>query len=439
MHYRMTFPLAGLLMTGLLFGCSSGTNNAANPASVVPPVPVQETNGGTTLGDGVALTDEALAVAPPKHVMTGDYFDSPWGTRTVAPSRALPYLNYVRTAAANGTALHDAGFRVQVYTDPNRLAVQDPLYAASNPSGISKTCRSEKVYDEYAGRAQYVGQPNTTILKSAYATLIESEEDLGHIDQVFMDNTGALTDFGIKYYPSLPCSYTDVAWIDEEKEIADASPLPVIFNGLSGLHNEGLSLSIGVLAASKVAGGEYEHCFSDNSRAEQGSWPWVDTENTQLLVVSKLKQFHCQAVNTAAASSAHAARIYTIASFLMTYNPNYSILWEGFGTPSGLHVMPESGLIALNPAVHPTSVAELKQSGGSYVRVYNSCYYRGTLIGQCAMAVNPDYYSHPVVLAGFHHTLALIGSGVLDGGTVSYYGAAPPSTLAAESAVVALP
>ncbi len=376
----------------------------------------------------------------PKHVLTGDYFGTPWGTTTVAASRAVPYLNWVRTGIANANAYHAAGLKVQIYSNPNRVQTTDPLYRTTASSGYAATCSGSRVYDKYKTITQYVTKPGSTALKSSYGSLIANTLAQGHVDAIFEDNAGPLEDFGVTFYASMPCSYSDSTWISGEVATEDSLPVGTIINGLSAFHDHGVSQSIAIVRdASKSLGGEIEHCFSDDSRAEQGSWPWTASENTQLQVTAIHKLFQCQAVNTYAASTETAARIYTLASFEMTYNPSYSVLWEEFGTPSGLHVMPESQFVALNPAVSVSSISQLKQAVGSYVRVYNACYYAGRLIGKCAMAVNPDYYAHGVSLAGFHHTLKLIGSGILDGGTVSFDGPAPPSTLAATSAVIALP
>lgn len=380
-----------------------------------------------------------VTASVPLHVLTGDYFGTPWGTTSVAPSRAKPYLNWVRTAASNGNTYAAAGLKVQVYSDPNRLETTDPLYKTTATTGFAKTCGSSRIYDTYSGIAQYVTIPGSSALISSYTSLVKSQMAQGHIDAMFEDNVGPLSTFGVTFYASLPCAYSDSAWVTGEKATQAALPIGTIFNGLSAFYNHGVSLSIGILNNPKTLGGEIEHCFADNSRPAQGSWPWTATEDTQLKVTAMHKIFQCQAVRTSTASSNYPSRIYTLASFEMTYNPAYSVLWEEYGTPSGLHVMPESQFVALEPAVSASSIAQLKQSAGSYVRVYNACYYAGRLIGKCAMAVNPDYSSHGVSLSGFHHTLALSGNGILDGGTVSFSGAAPPTTLAAESAVIALP
>lgn len=421
-----TIAVRGTGSTSVAVLASSLTTSGSSSVSSTP-APILTTS--TTTSTGV-----------PKHVLTGDYFDSPWGTTSVSPARARPYLDWVRTGIVNANVLHAAGFKVEIYSNPNRVQSNDPLYSTTSAAGFAKTCSSSRVYDRFAGITQFVTVPGSSALKTSYGSLVAKTIAQGHVDAMFEDNAGALEDFGVPFYASLPCGYTDSTWITGEEALEDSLPVGTIFNGLSAFHDHGVSLSMAIVrGAPKNMGGEIEHCFSDNSHAEQGSWPWTATENTQLQVTAVHKLFQCQAVNSYAASSETKARIYTLASFLMTYNPSYSVLWELFGTPSGLHVMPESQFVALDPTTNPSNISQLKQAGGSYVRIYNACYYAGRLVGKCAMAVNSDYYAHTVSLPGFHHTLALSGNGILDGGTVSFAGAAPPSTLAATSAVIALP
>ena len=114
---------------------------------------------------------------------------------------------------------------------------------------------------------------------------------------------------------------------------------------------------------------------------------------------------------------------------------------EEFATPSGLHVFPESQLVALNPKVaQPSSVSGLLAQGGTYGREYADCYIAGTFAGPCAVVVNSDpSLSHAFPYPQYNHTLTLSGEGVLDGGTMSTQGAAPPLTMAPSSAAIVFP
>jgi hypothetical protein len=153
------------------------------------------------------------------------------------------------------------------------------------------------------------------------------------------------------------------------------------------------------------------------------------------------KLFMCYSSNLSTASTAIAARLYVYASFLLTYDLGTSLIWEYFQTASWYTVEPESQLVALSPAVAtPSTISGLRQSTGVYARKYGACYLAGRLVGACAVVVNSDNVSsHRFPFTGYHHTLALHGGGILDGGTVATNGAAPPSNLAPISAVIAFP
>ncbi|MBV8147607.1 MAG: hypothetical protein JO092_00785, partial [Candidatus Eremiobacteraeota bacterium] len=127
--------------------------------------------------------------------------------------------------------------------------------------------------------------------------------------------------------------------------------------------------------------------------------------------------------------------------FLLSYSPSSSILWEEFGTPSGFHVLPESLLVPLSPVVPaPASLSGLVQAGGAYGREYRQCFLAGKFVGPCAVAVNSDTgMTHPFPFPQYTHTLTLSGSSVLDGGTVSTSGPAPPINIPATEAVIAFP
>ncbi len=120
-------------------------------------------------------------------------------------------------------------------------------------------------------------------------------------------------------------------------------------------------------------------------------------------------------------------RQYAYASFLLTYDPNYSVFEESFTTPSAFKVFPETGFVPLSPVSIPASVASLLTSTRAYEQRYNSCYYRGSSLGHCEIIVNPSTTSSVSVPNpwGLRHSMVLSGNGVLDGGTASFSGGVP--------------
>jgi hypothetical protein len=379
----------------------------------------------------------------PTRLLTADYLGSPWGSTSVSPSRAATVLNWVQTGYTNVAAMKAAGLKVEVYFNPNRLQPGDPLYSLTPLSGYAKTCSGSRLYYYFAGHQQYVGQPSTTALQLAYASYVKKRLIYGTPDAIYEDNGGALSAYNLgSFTPGSPCSYSDSAWLAGENALHSALYIPTIFNGLSGLHGHDVSLSVALLDNAKTLGGNYEHCYTESANPEMGSWPWVAMENTELIAARKQKLFFCMERNLMSAATQYAARQYALASFELTYNPSTTVMWSEFATPSGVHVMPESRFVALNPLVSaPSTVASLAQSGGTYKREYRTCYYAGRLIGPCAMIVNPTYYSapRPALAQTYHHTINFHGYGLLDGGTVTFDGPAAPTTMGNRTGYVLVP
>jgi hypothetical protein len=279
-------------------------------------------------------------------------------------------------------------------------------------------------------------------MQGVFSSYIASIAAQAHFDALFEDNSGALSAFA-PYTPfsSMPCDYTDASWITGEIALNQASSLPIVINGLSGLNGHAPSLAIGVLAGSNTRGGVFEQCFDSTSQPKMDGWLWSAIENSEIQVAGKNKLFECMGTDSAAADVAIGSRMYAYASFLMGYDPNTSVYRAEYKTASGLHVYPETGLVALQPTIsQPSSVSAYLQSGGTYGRQFGACYLAGASVGPCAVIVNPDQSAgRPFPFPQYHHTLTLSGTGTVDGGTASTLGAAPPATVPYDSAVIAFP
>lgn len=403
-----------------------------------------------TGGIGAAVVAQQVVVSAPvaaatptpgpiaqKHVLTGDYLGAPYGTTAVAWSAAAPYLTWAQVNSPNATAISAVGIKTQAYSDPNTTSVGtgDSLNT-SDESTFAHDCSGNRIsfpYDNVTMDQMNIGSAS---MQTLFANSIARALEFGHFDAVFEDDAGPLMGQNV-----LPCNYSEAQWLQYGLALNQVSPIPVIFNGLSNLNGHDVSLSLGLLSSSNTMGGNFEHCYSDTGAAKMGGWLWQATENTEIDVAARNKLFECMLRNPSNASSSTDARIYALASFLLTYNPATSILWEEFATPSGLHVEPESQLVLLEPKVAaPASVASLQQTGGTYGREYGRCFYAGKFVGPCAVVVNPDVASaHPFPYPQYTHTLVLSGGGILDGGTVSMTGAPPPVSLPASEAAVVFP
>lgn len=175
---------------------------------------------------------------------------------------------------------------------------------------------------------------------------------------------------------------------------------------------------------------------------------WVAQEDMQIATLNAGKVFNAYTnmqFSTLDPTSAAglAARSYIYASTLLTYDPNRIIFGEWINnaqTPSGVHIVPEEGLVALYPVQTARQTVNELQVGttGLYVREFQGCYYRGALVGPCATVANPTGASVIVNLPKYTHSLVLSGSGIFDGGTASFIGPRV-TTLAPKTGTILFP
>jgi len=373
-------------------------------------------------------------------VLTFGYLGGSYGTHKVTWSQAAPYLSWAETNTADSIGIHAAGIKTIFYSDPNVVQTTDPLYH-SPESAFAHDCAGNRTYTYFKGILQYVMNPATSTLRSSFASLVVNPTlESGRFDAVFEDSAAPLSMYDLFTFHNLPCGYTDPAWIVGDAGMEGSLPIPVIFNGLSGLSpygGYGISLSVGLFVNATTIGGTFEHCYTQDSLSERKFYDdhWRGVQNTEIYVGALGRYFVCDPTDEfATAGSARQIddRLYSYASFLLTYDPNTSILWERYPTgPSGFPVNPESLLVPELPVIPaPTSITGLRLSTGAYGREYRACYVGGVLIGKCAVVVNPSYYySRAFPYAGYNHTLVLSGSDLLDGGTISTNGPPPPATL----------
>jgi hypothetical protein len=372
------------------------------------------------------------------HVLTEDYLGGTNGTRAITWAAAAPFLTWAETGTADASAIHAAGIKTMYYIDANRTETGDALQT-SDESTYAHDCTGARVTDTYSGSlTQDVMDPSSSSMQSLFANVVSGIASQAPFDAIFEDDAGALSAYET-YAPfsAMPCDYTDAGWIAGGNALDAVSPVPVFFNGLSGLNGHDVSLSTGLLGASTVLGGVYEGCYSASDQLKMGGWLWTAIENSQLYTVAQGKAFECLEIDENSAASQTDARLYAYASFLLTYNPSRDILWELAGTPSGFHVLPESELVALQPKVaEPANVSALLLTGGAYGREYNACYVHGAFVGPCAVAINPTSAAVPFPFVQYQHSVILTGADVLEGGTITTTGTAPTTLAATEAAIV---
>jgi hypothetical protein len=374
-----------------------------------------------------------LLGAVPSHVQTADYWEGYAGTKVVPASQAAQWLSWVETDGTGSEQIAPLGVRTMLYTNPNRLEPGDSMYSDRDENEFAHTCSGKRALttEHYAG--QTLSNPRSPTLARNWKYAIQQRDPTGagQFSAIFVDDAD-----GSIYAMDQPCGYDLDDWLQGEIGLFRSLGLPIVYNGLSDFYQHGVAKEIALNAA--AIGGMLEECYAQLEPDHRvGGWRWLATEETESQMAAAHKYFFCYGRDTAPADQEIPSRLYTYASFLLTYDPDTSVLWEYYKSPSGAHVMPESELVAWSPVRRVNDIRRFRTENGVYVRAYRACYIAGRPVGPCAAAVNPDDEAHPLRLFGYRRTLALSGAGVFDGGTVQIVNQPPPADLAPLQAVIA--
>jgi hypothetical protein len=363
------------------------------------------------------------------------YSDSATPTPAPCSTETEDFGHYISNVASD--YLHDA--------DDNRLHIIDDGYAEDRTN------------------------PHTTEVQTGVNTITSGFS--GDYNLVFMDDTQTaiatssetVTWASPAVSPYPPAEYPDPSDADAqftsdmEAMIAESN-FPVLMN--VGKQNPTYNTTL--LTANNVYGLVIEDCFTDggpngealntsqnpfNSSGE-GAFEW---EADFILTATSLEKYSlCLNIGTELATrSPIEDRLYDLGSYLLVYDPTYTIIAGEFPSPSPNpspdYNYAEHSLVPESPLQSATnlSVDSLATTNGVYVREFDHCFLGGTYNGPCAVLVNPTTGAitlpNPLpVLYVYHHAMQLTSSAWSDGGT-AYFSAPAPSpsaTLAPESATI---
>lgn len=461
---RTSCILAFAAFMPLLAACGGGGGSAssalpsmpsANTPGMPTPAPVATASPSTGATPTPAATPPTAATplptataAPPPgtsassvtHVLTADVLYGYGGTPTSTSLSAVkPYVSWVQTDSTYAGLIRSAGIKVDVYTNFWRNYSSDNPnvgYADLKPGGAHAAaealdCSGNPIMDPNYGGG-YEADARTSAA-AAHAQVVASyrlNEFGGNYDALFSDDTGALG--GI----ALPCNYSQSAYVSATNAVDESLGVPMFVNTLgAGSYPDG---QVGYAQASNVLGAMCEECYAayNSSKVDYaiGGTVWQHTENAEIALVGMHKIFWDYARAIGDPSAETGLRTFIYGSFLLGYDPSYAMLQEAFKSATGFPVMPETGLVPMNPLTTASSVSGYA-NGSVYMRQFANCYYRGVGIGACAVVVNPNSTSASIPANSYAHAMALSGGGVLDGGSASFTAPAVTS-LAANSAAV---
>jgi hypothetical protein len=354
-------------------------------------------------------------------------------------AQIAPYVDWSVVSPGQNATAQAAGIKTIIYTDPFRVDSSMPEYS-NTESEFAHDCLGNRITMLNTQLVTYLTDPTSSVLEGLWQQHVANYDQGGHanFNVVFEDTPLVANTSGT------PCGYVQSAWMAAQNIMNTAMPTPIIFNGLGNLLNgiDQPSPAMGLLPTS--IGGMMEGCYSNMN----GPNPmpnlrlWHTYENTEIQVLADPgKLFVCRGLDVAPDTTAQTERLYMFASFLLTYDPARSIFSPKFTPASnGFWIQPENQLVALDPvAMQPSNIDQLNQGPNVFGRQYKNCYYAGKWIGACASVVNSDSagVAHAMPWTNlYRHTLVLSGGDILDGGTASTNGLAPPSLIPGSSAII---
>jgi hypothetical protein len=422
-------------------------------ASLLAADPVQ----GSVVAETAPPSESALraqAGLVPPHVLTWIYYAEVHINEDVPPDIVARYADFVEDDRPGEYAakFKRAGGRYALaYEDPTYVAYCDPPFTP--PAGSCKP-PFYKYLDESAwfhgkdgarvhhyvpGDHQYqeaVNPASPVAQRGWHAFTEDIHRNAPALDFMYADDSG-----GPLYAGDMsPNSSEFYGYNEAGVEIAsndvfrDAmiaylrqTALPVVINGsdpITGLPAYGGAL----LRQPFVLGDTHENCFrtEENTIKTDERDRWRD-EADSLLSNTAL---HKWAICMMEGRPTPVNRIYALASWWITYDPQWSVAAPMDPIPQQSALIPELAIVPRFPVRTAVDrVRGLRTDRGLYVREFRGCYQEHAFIGGCAAIVNPTDRTAPLPpLVGSYHRLLVLGGGdIMHGGTATWQLGSAPS------------
>ena len=387
----------------------------------------------------------STAVTPgvPTHVMTAAIVYGYGGTPTTIPlSSVKPYITWVQADQQHAATLRSNGIKVDIYTNFWRnYTTNNPIigYSDLKPGGAhagaeARTCSGSVIKDPTYGGGYEADARKSAALGHALVTAgYRITEYHGNYDAIFADDTNAMG--GIP----MPCNYSLGTYIAAVNRVHATMATKMLLNSFGAVANP--TTQVGLMSPSNVLGGMCEICLAGHNKRTNLDFihtgvRWTNIVDAEIQTTAKHKIFWAYPRATGVASYSIPIRKYIYASFILGYDPHYTMLQEAFQTNSGFEVFPETGLVPMSPLTTASSVGGYRRSTGVYMREFGACYYRGVSKGRCAAVVNPGTSSVSVPSSAYSHSLMLSGNGVLDRGAAGFTGGRVSSLAAGTGAIL---
>lgn len=427
----------------------------ATPPPTAPPTPAPTP---------VPVVPPPALVSIAAHVRNLAYYGLDGINASLPASFMAANVDYVEDdgfTAPHADAFKRAGGKTAfAYTDPSFVPhcvapFAPPAGACAGPIGnLVSSTESAWIHDatgarinRSSGSGQYQESLNliSPAAQQAYTSTTSSILSASPLlDGFFADDSGS--NFTASSCSGAGCAFwygfnsigveiaSDVTYIAGETAMLAAAGKPVIING-SDNQTQGPAYSGAFINLPYVMGEVSEGCFNNAAglmTSDGNAW-WTRVESGLMQITAYHKLAFCYP--TGDTSPAH--RLYGYASWLLGYDPTYSVYASIVTQSDGAAIFPETQLVPTQPLQTATAIAQL-QKGSVYVREFAQCGIGGVAIGPCAAVVNPSSSTTatiPALTQSYSNQIALDATSLYGGGRARVV-AGVPSSLAPSTAAI---
>jgi hypothetical protein len=407
----------------------------------------------------------AEAARVPAHVQTWYYYGLVGVNEHVPPQIMARYADFIEDGDHGEFAARfkAAGGRyTAAYADPAYVPYCDPPFTP--PAGACKSEYSHFIADESGwfhgpdGARVHHYVPGDRAYQEAINPASPAARRAWHsftamvkqrapaIDFLFSDDSGGplragnMSPTSAQFYDFNAAGVeirSDEAFRDAWISYLGESALPLILNGSDPV-TELAPYGGAFLRPPFVRGNVHEGCLRENSGLKmlKGEGGWSGQQDALLDVARMHRWAICFMIGTPTPEN----RLYSLASWWLTYDPLWSVAAPIDAIPSQTSLLPEYSLVPRFPTRSAVAhVGALLTQTGAFAREFAGCYQNRTLIGGCAAIVNPSgrAVAVPHLEQTYHRSLVLTGGDVISGGALTWSPGIPSSLGPGSAAVLA--
>lgn len=401
----------------------------------------------------------------PKHVKTWLYYGAWDLNKTIPPQYMAEHADFAEAAddqpdmvdrfkAARGR------FSV-MYTDPMFIPYCIPPFTppagpCKGPIGNGDLPESAWLHgsdgqrlhrsDGYTHQFQEILNPASPAARNAYRNFTAAKASRARVDAFFADDSGTPLKgpdgtplSGILYRFNAPSVELpdDARYISAMRGLFAAAARPVVINGSDpGTFQPAYGGAL--IDAPNVIGEIVEACFlADSLKEPMFGERWRQMANGQIAVTRHRRYAICMQQGDGLKDPLK--RLYGLASWWLTYDPQWSVIAPVAPGTDGDAVFAEEDVVPTEPLRGTADGGvEAFKAGNVYAREFRRCFQAGVAIGGCAAVVNPTTTAQalPRLTQTYRSSLSLSSESAYGGGTNSWSRNVPQSLGPVQAAIL---